>query len=421
MTFTIGRASLPTDPNSVSWSGDQVTISGYIRPTTALDTDQANALRQQILGMVDNADEDIFPITSSTDSQIDGFYKCTSATIDEQPAISGRGIYPYTMTFVRTPNGYGKPLFETIVQTVPRNTSLSATPAGIISPYYTPTAYTYFDIDVSALGATGTSAITTEDGTLTSGTKAAPLTVNSWRHFVKPADFYKATAKVEIKYGSTWYPIHGLQIPAAVGANWRISNGYCRAYPSATGTSAKGITVETYRTGSWVGCEFAKFSYNTGLASWGAAFGMTGDTTGYVDPVILSNRPELVVVRIPLGSTSFTFSLRNGDTWIEMIDAYTSSAGSFTGLGRTTNTASTGFTGGVRATANDANGLRYLISCLDTGITDTTNGRYSSGTTTRQAVWQMTADYQAGYTGTDTVCRDLFQSARSDRRMVVAR
>jgi hypothetical protein len=50
MSFTIGRASLPVDPSSARWSGDQLTITGWISPTTANDTNHAYALRQQLLG-----------------------------------------------------------------------------------------------------------------------------------------------------------------------------------------------------------------------------------------------------------------------------------------------------------------------------------------------------------------------------------
>ena len=53
MSFTIGRASLPVDPSSARWSGDQLAITGWISPTGER-LNHAYALRQQLLGLVNS-------------------------------------------------------------------------------------------------------------------------------------------------------------------------------------------------------------------------------------------------------------------------------------------------------------------------------------------------------------------------------
>jgi hypothetical protein len=214
----------------------------------------------------------------------------------------------------------------------------------------------------------------------------------------------------------------------ALGANWRISNGYCRVYPSATGgSSTKSFTVETYRSGSWVGSEFTAAFYNAGVFS--AYLNTTGDATGYADPVVLTNSPSCVSISLPVPSTlgvaygkyACILTLRNLDTFIEATYVPSTALNGY-GFVRTTNTASTAFTGGVRATANDANGLRYLIAVHKTSTADTTKGGVTAGNIAAEVgQFAITADYQVGVATTDTGVRDLFYAARSDKRRVVVR
>jgi hypothetical protein len=114
-------------------------------------------------------------------------------------------------------------------------------------------------------------------------------------------------------------------------------------------------------------------------------------------------------------------SLRAGDTFIEISHVPSAAILQF-GFMRSTNEAGTAFTGGIRATANDANGLRYLITTPTTANVDAVRGGVAQASTSaKRSLFAITADYQAGIVSTDTAVRDMFYAGRSHRRRVVVR
>jgi len=384
-------------------------VDGWIIPTTAADLNHARALKHQLLGLT--ADP-VVPVTWSVDANVDGFYTATSVSVDAEPGVSEiRGAMPYSVSLRRVGGGLAKPRFETMTQSILRTNAHSVTaPTGIAAAYYTP-SYAY-DIDVADLaGSTGT--ITTEDGTVTR-VLVGPLSATTWRHWVKPADFYKGMCRLELKFGSVWYPVHGTDVPLAIADGWRIGNGFARGYPSNANTT-KGIKVEVYDTSAWNGQEMCRFTYDSGGATWTAQH-TTGNSTAWAVPKVLHNRPELVAVQVIVDNNPITFSIRPGDSWIEAsFGRMTDTPSRDEGFGITSTYASTSFTGGIRGTADDGNGLRYAIAAAKTGTKDTTNGRVSWGTDNEYPVFALAADDGAATsTFLDRVC-----AARSERRMVV--
>lgn len=424
MSMTIGRAAIADDPwaGTLRARGNRVSFRSELG---AASVDEAKARMQQLLGLVGNADEEVVPFTWSEDATFDGFYRVTDVQFDWTAATLNTGWCPFSIDMERVAGGFAKPRFETVATTVVRTNSHSITaPAGIMYAFYTPTAY---DTDRSTIPAGvggGGATLTTDEGSVTVGYWSVASTY-TWRRFVKPADFYKGGVRLEVKYGSTWYPVHGLHIPSATAGDWRISNGYCRVYPTSASGNGR-FTIETYRSGSWVGREFAVAWYDDTGAGWGygTTFTATGDSNGFITPSVLINSPKLVVVRCAVGPYTTTFSLRAADTWVEVTsnDASSSADSLHLGLKCSSTVASTTFTGGLRATSNDANGLRYLISSTEAVTADTTNGRlYLDTDTVSSTTWQITADYQVGVTTSATGVRDLFMQARSERERVVAR
>lgn len=413
MSFTIGRASLPVDPSSARWSGDQLTITGWISPTTANDTNHAYALRQQLLGLVNNPDEQVFPCTFSVDPNWDGYYYVNSVNIDGDPGLMEiQGRMPYSITLTRLAAGYARPQIETVYSGVVRtNAHGIAAPTGAYSAFYSPSSYVADGTLPPSSTAPG------EDGSFYISTAAFPVATTSGTIYTAPADYYKTGARIEVKYGSTWYPVQGMQIPLAVGLNWRISNGFTRVYPSQVSANGR-FTVERYKSGAWVGREMQLGTFSAGWNVWYA----TADASGNAFVAkVLTNSVALCAVRVAYGKELFDFTLRQGDNFIELAITSTGTAKQY-GIATATATASTAFTGGARATANDANGLRYLISFPQAVTTDLVNGYvYATAAFTTNA-FQICPDYQTGPLAvSDAGVRDLFFAMRSERRQVVPR
>lgn len=410
MSFTIGRASLPADPSSARWSGDQLTITGWISPTTANDTNHAYALRQQLLGLVNNPDEQVFPCTFSVDANWDGYYYVNSVSVDGNPSLMEiQGRMPYSITLTKVGPGFARPQVESVYSLITRaNAHAIVTPTGVSASWVNPGGYG----TESSLIASGS--LTCEDGSVSYYSQAAPVTSTSARMFVAAADYYKTAARIEIKYGSTWYPISGYNIPNSTAANWRISNGFTRLYPTSVSGTGR-FTVERWNGAAWVGREFG-WQVSAGTFNYA-----TADTAAAFSTRITMNSPYAVSIRTFYNYTTYDFTLRQADGFVEVTTTLTPLASTF-GFGCSAVVASTAFTGGLRATATDANGLRYLISCPIATTNDLVNGRITATASVSQATFQICPDYLTGVGGgTDTSVRDTFMAMRSERRAVGVR
>lgn len=416
MSMTLGRFSTSEDPDAgaLRQSGDEVRFESMI---VAADLNEFKARVQQLRGLVDNDDERVFPFTWSEDSTFDGFYTDLDVEVNDQPAMLASFSAPFSVRMRRVVGGFAVPEFETISTTVLRTNAHSVTtPTGILGATFAPTAYDYESSLVSP------ALYTTEDGAVAVEDTPGAAGVQLYSTYLRPADTYKAAARIEVKYGSTWYPIHGKHIPLGTGGNWRISNGYVRMYPSMVASTKRAFTVETWRSPSWVGQEFENVSFNSGTALW-TLRNATGGTVGYTDPVVLRNDAEQCVVTTRDESgTTFTWSVRRGDLWVEATIALAGGGGTTSyGFGRSATEAATSFSGGIRATANDANGLRYLLACVDHQTRETTLGRLTVDSTIANPTFAIWADYPASFAGTDTSARDMFYCARSESKNVVSR
>lgn len=414
MTITLGRFTTTSSIKSgtLRQDGDVIEFAMDVQWASA---DEMKARIQQLRGMVDNPDEQVFPFTFSEDSTWDGFYTDVTVSLTEKGVMYVSYHAEVRVRMRRVGGGFAVPQFESITTTVARTNTHSGGASGVYGANYAPTSYDY----ESTL--TGADSFTGEDGTFLVGS-AAPGTFDDYLSYVRPADFYKAGAKVEIKYGSTWYPVHGAQIPLATGANWRLNNGYIRLYPSMVAGSNRGFTVETYRSGSWYGQEYQAVSYNSGTATLTPRHA-TGGAVGYTDPVILRNSPDACTIATQNGaSTVFTFTIRRGDLWAEANISFDGGSGTTSyGFGRTVTEAATSFTGGIRATATDANSLRYLLATSTTSHKDTTVGRLTCGSSVASPTFGIFPDYLTLPAGTTAQAFDFYCVARAETRNVVIR
>lgn len=363
MTTTIGRASFSYGPSSVSWSGDTVSLDIPIRPPTTIE--QAKVIRQQLLGMMNNPDESAFPVTSTEDSDLDGFYTVRGVNVEPVDSFLRNGVMFCSVGLVRVANGYQNPTIETTVvsQLATNSHSVASTTDWALALVWRDDEEGKVDagsiFGSTSAGYTHTSIDTTDVWLY--GWDAANKS-GYWSRLANPATHYSPPrCKIEYKVGSTWYDAVGRQIPE--GVPWRISNGFIRiGHDSAFPTSS--VFVEMADTGAWVGRYLTVFLM-----------------TELAGPFVIRNSPESVTVRVQgvsnLAATYADFTVWQGGVIAQLAMSNSSAATIAWSVALTSTEAGTNVTGGIRTTSNDANGNRITLLCrqavtTNTGVTSIT-------------------------------------------------
>jgi len=412
MSMTIGRCSIARDPYPGSFS-QQGNVVSFRSDNGATSLTQSTALNQQLLGLIENWDEDTFPFTWSLDSTYDGFYKIRSVQVDPESVYITSGVSRFTITMERIGGGFSRPQFESIVQSVVRTNSHGVTaPAGLFLSWYAGTS-TEADVAYSGIWS-----LTLADGAHKWNTAFAPSGPTSYYISSRAADYYYNSARLEVQYGSTWYPVVGQQIPLGTGVKWRISNGAVRLYPTSVSGDGR-FTVEQYNAGSWSGREY-------GVITAASTFvNVTGTTSDASSVKVIKNSPEMVVVRLRQQAEAgavVDIALRKGDFHVE-VNIYQPDGATTKnwGIQFSTATGCTSSTGSIRSTAT-IGGFYHQISCPSTVTADTVNGGLRLTTAAATAVFAVTPNadiYGLGHT--QDLTRDLFLAARSERVRVVTR
>jgi hypothetical protein len=362
MTLTIGRFSTSEDiwGGTERARGDEVQFDSLI---VASSLAEYQARVQQLRGLMDNTDETVFPLTYSEDSSLDGFYSDVEIEIEDSEVALASYSSVFHARMRRVAGGFAEPLFEVIASYVERTNAHSMGVAPARAALGLPGSSTEYDWPV--MNATELRNLGDGSGStvrwLENDTYPPSTSVLRW--FAAASAFYHGAATVEIKYGSTYYPVDGSQIPR--GASWRLSNGLIRVYPS---TTAGNIVVETYDGSSaW---EAIEYRFGTSGTAYGLAFGSV---------TVLRNDPTCCVIRFyqPTSANNervyVTLSLSRGHLFIDGTLIGTISRAFM--IERATAEAGTSITAGIRATANDAAGNRYMLLCPKANAVDTTQGR----------------------------------------------
>lgn len=388
--------------------GDQVNLAGFLHAPAVGD---ALALRQQILGYVDNADEPVIPLTWAADSTISGFYRVLKANVAMKGASLAHGLFQWQMQLERVV-GYAAPVIESVMIGNWRANAHGL--GGAISFHAVPAAvtdYTRSGIldDYVRVGANGDLRI-----------NKMSIYNTTLRFSLAPAHYYDGAATFELGSGSLFRTIVGRQCESLPTA-WRLSNDLVRVTPSAT---AGRLDISHYDGAAWV-----TKTYNFRIQG-------SHHVNLFTSVAVLRNAPEAVVIRLgcstegglDIGPVTIDLELRRGDRLVRgFIQSDVARAWRF---GRNTAEASTLLTGtshpsgGIRATSNDANGDRFaLFTTLDFSA-DLTNGSiYADAAVTRM-------DFGIGLevNGSAAVEPDRvfdlsgnYFSAQAERQMVVRR
>lgn len=434
MTLTIGRCTFTAEPHGVSHSGNQLTIQVPIGSATSVSSDAYNAMRQQVLGLVDNADEPVVPVTWTLDSQYDGFYRVTSVSVDVgQLVFQNRYSRDCSITLERL-IGYAAPEFEITTQSVVRtNVHAITTPSCVVGVFQTPSSTNAYQYDLGSLRSSTTTTTATVDtgDTITIFKANAPTTTTSWTFAVAPAKFYVGACRVEVRRSGTWYTVTGRSVDITAGTVWRISNGLVRV------TSFDGSTHGTFEVwdqtasggvGAWESTSIQHVyvptsGINAGNTVAGGKVGATPNQ-GYAGPIaILRNAPEQVTVRVRGINEMVTWSLQRGayNAMCTFNSANPGGASGIQGVGLAfaTNTACTAFTGGIWQTSADANGNGLTFSNPSSNaFVSTANGQLATTLTGTMAVG---SNLGATNSTVAALRRDEFFGAVSWRQQVIIR
>jgi hypothetical protein len=379
VTLTVGRCQLgnSVDISTLSRSGNQVTLAGTFFPTVDGDTAQSDAVRQQLNGMLGNADEMAFPVTFTVDPRIDGFYQVTGADISERPSSPTTGAFGYSLQLQRIGGGFGNPTFEVSCTNVTRTNAHGLGGSALVVVPGDGSSLTY---DITGFdGVASFATRPTADGIGVYLLGAGNPNGRAYRFDVSPADYYKATCSIEILFGSTWFPVVGRQIPRTF--RWRISNGLIRF---TSGTAGAHGTMEIWNGSAWASWNIA---YTDGTVR---KIGRTapGATTERDIPVtILRNSPEQVVIRQQAfdGVTTWTLARGNRHATISWSVATNTTGPASFGVGLSgAGTAGTADTGSVYSNTG-VSGTQAMFAVTGPVLTpsdtrDTTNTRIRNAT-----------------------------------------
>jgi hypothetical protein len=170
--------------------------------------------------------------------------------------------------------------------------------------------------------------------------------------------------------------------------NWEMSNSLVRLKP--LDGSVASFELSTWVSGVWKPKQW-KLAYDTGPA---VTFGAPDYCT------VLQNNYEAVTIRLvkstgTVGRMMIDLTLRRGSTVIEMYIQHEFSS-TFT-FGLATAQAGTGSPGYISATANDADGLKYIVGSARTFTGDNVNGTISKASTaTLDAIFGVSLNASGG-------------------------
>lgn len=360
MSWTIGRAGTDiTLPDPMTWSrGNTVRVTGYAQASTYAD---AVTLTEQLVGLAGNPDEPIVPCTWTLNAELDGYYRVANIDIGGGPESVVTFGFPYAVELERIRDAH-MPVIESQLVGALMSNGLGAASGEAIWCY--PEAAV--DHYLAAFG-TSTATRTSADGVIDFVYQSTYATAfSSFGQFtVAPASYYVGAATIEA--GSTLRRVTGRRLKN-LPMNWRLSNGLVRVTPASGGK----LDVSHYDGAAWD----TAIRYRLRLAAADWANGSSTQIT------VLRNSPEECVIRVataPTGVTtnairSIDLSLKRGSRFVQVIMSNPTGREPGWGIKRDATEAATAITGGLRATANDASGNRYIIACNQSPTTDLVNG-----------------------------------------------
>lgn len=419
-TFTIGRIGVDTasggdgttlqHPYEWSQQGRMVTLAGIHQAATDA---AAVWLQRQIIGLdpANNPDEEWVPVTSSTASDLNGYFRVTGAqaVIPQGSLGTGTRLVQWQVQMERAP-AWRSPLVEmSLVYATLTNSSsitnvcgLNAVPNGGVVDW-SPSFGTYG----TRAGENGTAEVNYVPvaAALSAGTGVTKIQL-------APASHYTASAYIE---SATLGKVVG-RGDAAPGDGWRIGNGLIRAGSFTNNT----FSFQWWNGSSWATGSTIKFEpqyANTATRTWRSVS-------------VLRNSPDECALRLVLAGNitatsitavfTFDIALRRGERFLRCYAA--GAANTSHKVGFSTTVGSTSTTWGIRSTATINS--QYVVFTSDNGTTkDTTNGTLAaasvaSGRSFFSVGVSGDGTTNGGLDGSDAVQKQAFVVYGSSQRVV---
>lgn len=371
MSLTFGKIGLATSAGGdglvvpehypAARDGDEVTIECDLYESTVADQ---KILRGQFLGYDLNPDERVIPVTSTQDPTLDGFYRVQGVAVDDTVGthITG-GIGSKVVAELLKVPGWQAPRFEVLCDGADRGGGSVATGEFWVFGPSTSDAW----VSITTAAAAGRANF--DGGVFYDTAGSSPFSAEMY-YAIDAPDFYRASVLLETTSdsGSTWRSLVGRQIDADAEGGWRMSTQEVRLSTNTSGQLVVSWNGGTAASPSWESTTFV-LTYDTPT-----------DYTEFKKVTVLHNRPEVCSVRLTLEDSTnrngayVDLTLRRGATFIEGNIVNPRAVTETFGIRRTASEAATSITGGIEATAADANGNKFTLLSPST-ITKTTAGQ----------------------------------------------
>lgn len=390
MSLTVGRAILD-DPDTVRFAGQSVQLSGLFaasEATEALNVAEYLAVREQLTGMVNNPDMDVWPVSWTEDATIDGFYRVVRTDVTPYPVALATGVAQYSVELER-PIGLVSPLCENITNsiTMTNDHAVVGDTSTICSVWAVPTEALSVVSPTVATGLPAAGSRVTEDGALKLYRTTQASSSGVWT--VAPADFWESSARVEAMLsGSTFYPMVGRSF-GATASNWRLNNALVRLTPTVVSGAVFGI--EFYNGTSWSTVQDVRINSRSPSTP---TYTRNATIDTIVGVSVLRNSPEACSLRItakasaPTGSNAdqvlratnghatIDLTLRRGEPLVRMSVTFEGLAGFVSISAGPASGSQTSLTGGVRHDSTLNSGR--VVVATPNSFTGTTVGVASS-------------------------------------------
>lgn len=346
-TVTIGRMVLREDDvvaEQVDNTGNRaLALSGQesIPRLTAVGVERQ---REDILGLAGH----FLPVLFTTKSYLNGYYTVDSVSGNIEDWDYGMKIFPWTMNLLRVGKESEVDIESRLSGALTRQNNFAVTGERVHAPAIGHKAY-WSD-------ATASSAVlrTTTDGVI-SAYRGIGATVSP-RWMATPADYAKGRVRI--------FDEEGIERAARVGIStsaWELNNGLVRVKPLSAGGALE--------ISAWSGTTWKAKAWDTraGLSSLAPFDSCT----------ILYNEFEAVCIRLmkslTVGRVYVDLTLRRGFRFVEIY--IQSEIGADLKIVRGTAEAGSSSIGGtVVASANDADGNKYIVGSARTFTADIVNG-----------------------------------------------
>lgn len=429
MSLQIGRIGLATasggdgytldDPSTIVQNGRTLRLEGVQSGTT----DGLLWLRDQFLGLVDDGAEPVIPVTFSTLSSLDGYYRINAAQADHPRGglgASGSGNWAFWSVDLERIRDWRNPKVEisTFAGVVTNSHSVTSGDMLVGNPGGTEAYYHGYPLGMGVTTVSNGDGFTQSYWYQTEPAATLATTTPFTQHlYVPAASWYKGGCRVEfnVASGGTYYEVTGHRpFPSAdIIGRVRMSNGLVRVLPNTVG----GVATYWWDGSAWDG-PYRWDQVHGSLIVWNSA-------------AVLRNTPEECAIRLAsnvsgatLGPVYCDLSIRRGSRNVIGYLIGGGYQGSFQ-FSVTPNATygGTTFTGGVRKTSNDTYGNRtFLVS--DNGTTiSAVNGSVAQASAGSPMLFGIGCEIGgSGSSGGDVVSAQAaqFWAAMSESQIVTA-